>query len=63
MSTEFYFPSQTSRRWLRVGPLAGDLDGLAMRLKTQGYARPSAVSMRPARFRPEDDVLAFLNSL
>ena len=26
MSTEFYFPSRTSRRWLRVGPLAGDLD-------------------------------------
>ena len=44
MSTEFYFPSRTSRRWLRVGPLAGDLDRFAIRLKAQGYARPSEVS-------------------
>ena len=44
MSTEFYFPSRTSQRWLRVGPLAGDLDRFASRLKSQGYARPSAVS-------------------
>ena len=44
MSTEFYFPSRTSRRWLHVGPLAGDLEGFAARLKAQGYARPSAVS-------------------
>ena len=43
MSTEFYFPSRTSQRWLRVGPLAGDLDRLASRLESQGYARPSAV--------------------
>ena len=44
MSTEFYFPGRTSQRWLRVGPLAGDLDRFAARLKAQGYARPSAVS-------------------
>ena len=44
MSTEFYFPSRTSQRWLRVGPLAGDLDRFASRLKSQGYACPSAVS-------------------
>ena len=44
MSTEFYFPSRTSRRWLRVGPLAGDLDRFAAQLKAQGYARLSAVS-------------------
>ena len=44
MSTEFYFPGRTSQRWLRVGPLVGDLDRFATRLKTQGYARPSAVS-------------------
>ena len=44
MSTEFYFPSRTSQRWLRVGPLAGDLDRFATRLKAQGYAHPSAVS-------------------
>ena len=44
MSTEFFFPSPTSRQWLRVGPLAGDLDGFATRLKAEGYARPSAVS-------------------
>ena len=44
MSTEFYFPSRTSQRWLRVGPLAGDLDRFATRLKVQGYARPSAVN-------------------
>ena len=44
MSTEFYFPSRASQRWLRVGPLAADLDRFAARLKAQGYARPSAVS-------------------
>ena len=44
MSTEFYFPSRTSQRWLRVGPLAGDLERFATRLKAQGYARPTAVS-------------------
>ena len=44
MSTKFFFPSPTSRRWLRVGPLAGVLDGFAARLEEQGYARPSAVS-------------------
>ena len=44
MSAEFYFPSRTSQRWLRVGPLAGDLDRFATRLKAQGYAHPSAVS-------------------
>ena len=44
MSTEFYFPNRTSQRWLRVGPLAGDLDRFATRLEAQGYARPSAVS-------------------
>ena len=44
MSTEFYFPSRTSQRWLRVGPLAADLDRFATGLKAQGYARPSAVS-------------------
>ena len=44
MSTEFYFPSRTSQRWLRVGPLAGVLDRFATRLKVQGYARPSAVN-------------------
>ena len=40
MSTEFYFPSRTSQRWLRVGPLAGDLDRFATRLKAQGYPAP-----------------------
>ena len=44
MSTEFYFPSRTSQRWLRVGPLAGALDRFATRLKVQRYARPSAVN-------------------
>ena len=44
MSTEFYFPSRTSQRWLRVGPLADDLERFATRLKAQGYARPTAVS-------------------
>ena len=44
MSTEFYFPSRTSRQGLRVGPLAGDLDRFATRLEAQGYAHPSAVS-------------------
>ena len=44
MSTEFYFPSRTSQRWLRVGPLADDLDRFAAWLAAQGYARRSAVS-------------------
>ena len=44
MSTAFYFPSGASQRWLRVGPLAGELDRFATRLKAQGYARPTAVS-------------------
>ena len=44
MSTEFFFPSRVSQRWLRVGPLADDLDQFATRLKAQGYARPTAVS-------------------
>ena len=44
MSTEFFFPSRASQRWLRVGPLADDLDRFATRLEAQGYARPTAVS-------------------
>ena len=44
MSTEFYFPNRTSQQWLRAGPLAGDLNRFATRLKAQGYARPTAVS-------------------
>ena len=44
MSTQFFLSSPTSQQWLRVGPLAGDLDGFATRLKAQGYARSSAVS-------------------
>ena len=44
MSTEFCFPSRTSQRWLRVGPLADDRDRFAARLAAQGYARRSAAS-------------------
>ena len=42
MSTEYFFPALRSRQWLRVGPLAGDLDGFATWLAAEGYARPSA---------------------
>ena len=31
MATEFCFPSPTSRQWVRVGPLAEDLDRFATR--------------------------------
>ena len=31
-----------SQRWLRVGPLARDLDGFAADLAAQGYARKTA---------------------
>ena len=44
MSTEFYFPSRTSQRWLRVGALAGDLDRFATRLKAQGSRANQAVA-------------------
>ena len=44
MSTQFFLSNPTSQPWLHVGPLAGDLDGFATRLKAQGYARSSAVS-------------------
>ena len=42
MSTEYFFPALRSRQWLRVGPLAGDLDGFATWLAAEGYACPSA---------------------
>ncbi|MDE2913454.1 MAG: hypothetical protein OXL68_11100 [Paracoccaceae bacterium] len=32
MSTEFFFPGSRSRKWLRVGPLAGELDAFAVQL-------------------------------
>ena len=39
MSIGLFFPGSKSRRALRVGPLAGELDGFAAWLATQGYAR------------------------
>ena len=39
MSIELFFPGPRSRQALRVGPLAGELDGFAAWLATQGYAR------------------------
>ena len=46
MSTKFYFPSRASQRWLRVGPLAGDLDRFAIRLKAQGYPKQRHTAKR-----------------
>ena len=42
MSIEFFIPGSRSQRELRVGPLAGELDGFAALLATQGYARRTA---------------------
>lgn len=42
MSIELFFPGPRSPRWLRVGPLARDLDGFAAELAAQGYARQTA---------------------
>ena len=42
MSTELFFPGPRSRRWLRAGPLAPDLDRFAARLAAEGYSHPSA---------------------
>ena len=43
MSIELFFPGPRSPRWLRVGPLARDLDGFAADLAAQGYASQTAV--------------------
>ncbi len=42
MSIELFFPGSRSQRGLRVGPLAGELDGFAAWLATQGYAHKTA---------------------
>ena len=42
MSIELFFPGPRSPRWLRVGPLARDLDGFAADLAAQGYASQTA---------------------
>ena len=39
MSTELFFPTARSQRWLRTGPLIHDLDGFAAHLATERYAR------------------------
>ena len=39
MSIELFLPGPRSPQALRVGPLAGELDGFAAWLATQGYAR------------------------
>ena len=41
MSIELFFPGPRSQRWLRVGPLADDLDGFAADLAAQRYAHES----------------------
>ena len=43
MSIELFFPGPRSPRWLRVGPLARDLDGFAADLAAQGYSSQTAV--------------------
>ncbi len=42
MSLELFSLGPRSQRWLRVGPLARDLDGFATDLAAQGYARQTA---------------------
>lgn len=42
MSIELFFPTVESRRRLHAGPLARDIDGFAVWLSVEGYARPSA---------------------
>ena len=42
MSLELFSLAPRSQRWLRVGPLARDLDGFATDLAGQGYARQTA---------------------
>ena len=42
MSLELFSLGPRSQRWLRVGPLARDLDGFAAALAAQGYARKTA---------------------
>ena len=42
MSLELLSLGPRSRRWLRVGPLARDLDGFATDLAAQGRGRRSA---------------------
>ena len=44
MSTEFFFPGSRSRKWLRVGPLAGELDAFAAQLASLGYNRGFATA-------------------
>ena len=42
MSTELFFPTSRSRRRLRTGPLAHDIDGFAAWLAAEGYAYKTA---------------------
>ena len=43
MSLELFSLAPRSQRWLRVGPLAADLDGFAADLAAHGYARKTAM--------------------
>ena len=43
MSIERYFPGSRSRKWLRAGPLADDLEPFADLLAALGYPRQSIV--------------------
>ena len=43
MSLELFLLAPRSHRWLRVGPLARDLDGFAADLAAQSYARGTAL--------------------
>ena len=43
MSLELFSLAPRSQRWLRVGPLARDLDGFAADLAAQSYARETAL--------------------
>ena len=44
MSLELFSLAPRSQRWLRVGPLARDLDGFAADLAAQSYARGTALN-------------------
>ena len=44
MSIELFSPGSRSRRWLRAGPLAPDLDGFAAQLAADGYVNRSVLN-------------------
>ena len=65
MSVELFFPAQWSQQRLRVGPLAGDIDGFSAWLAAKGYRQETAQSklwfLRSLSLWLEDEGLAIEN--